>query len=144
MAGTKRVEVFVDSGAWIALVASWDPLHAHASAAYAQRFARAHLITSSDVYDESVTRLRYDGGLEAARLFRRRVGEAKTSGRVEVLWVDQETHNEAWVLLEQNPSVKLSFTDATSAVIAKRRGVRTVFGFDADFRALGFEVLPSN
>ncbi len=58
-----------------------------------------------------------------------------------VLQVDASTRNKAFALWEKYPKVTLSLTDATSAVLARGLSIKTVFGFDADFRAMGFTLL---
>jgi predicted nucleic acid-binding protein len=39
--------------------------------------------------------------------------------------------------------VPLSLTDTTSVAVARKANIRDVFGFDADFRALGFNLQPA-
>lgn|GEM_PF-7115574 len=63
-------------------------------------------------------------------------------GLLRLRWMDPRFEREAWELLERYRNVPLSLTDATSAVVARRAKVREVFGFDSDFRALGFDVQP--
>jgi predicted nucleic acid-binding protein len=136
--------VFVDTGAWIALLEGDDMLHEGARAYYEAHVAsRDRLLTTNYVVDESATRLRYDAGLEAAMLFRRTLDEAMALGRLRTAWIDQRLEREAWNLLERYADVELSLTDATSAVVARRARVSEVFGFDGDFRALGFDVQPA-
>jgi predicted nucleic acid-binding protein len=61
----------VDSGAWIALVKRNDRLHAQARRHYERSYADGvGLLTTNYVVSETVTRLRYDAGLSAAREFR--------------------------------------------------------------------------
>lgn len=137
-----RSAAFVDSGAWIALNLPADPLHERAARALTD-LGPARLVTSSDVFDESITRCRYEGGLRSAERLRRRIRGAVEVGRLEMVWADARIYDEAWTLIEQYADVKLSFTDATSAVIARRMKVDHIFGFDSDFQALGFHVIPN-
>lgn len=67
---------------------------------------------------------------------------AVAEGLLRLRWVDPRIEREAWELLERYRDVPLSLTDATSAAVARRAKVREVFGFDSDFRALGFDVQP--
>ncbi len=136
--------VFVDTGAWVALVNAREKLHSKARDSYASLAAQGRqLATSSDVLDETTTRLRYDVGLKAALAFRDAVESAQKRRLLRVVWVDASVHRQAWSLLERHRDVELSFTDATSVAIARSLKLKTVFGFDGDFRALGFELLPA-
>lgn len=138
-----RPAVFADSGAWVAIVNDKDRHHAAAaSQAAALASSGTRILTSNYVVDETATRLRYDIGLGPALAFRGLLREGIGGGSIRVAWVDARVEDEAWGLLEQRPELKLSFTDATSAVISRRAKVSQVFGFDADFRALGFDLVP--
>jgi uncharacterized protein len=100
------------------------------------------LLTTNYVVDETATRLRYDAGLEAALAFRDALERSVSQRRLRVIWVDRLLEREGWGILERYGDVALSLTDATSAAAAKRAKVQDVFGFDADFRALGFTLRP--
>jgi predicted nucleic acid-binding protein len=134
---------FVDSGAWIALLNASERLHGAALTTYQRLHADGwRLVTSSDVIDESATRLRYDAGLKAALAFRDAVAHAEKARTLRVLPVDAAVQQRAFALWEKHPKLVLSLTDATSMVLARGLSVTTVFGFDSDFRALGFTLLP--
>jgi predicted nucleic acid-binding protein len=135
--------VYVDTGAWIALFSANDEYHLPASETYLRlRHDQMPLLTSSDVIDETATRLRYDYSLKGALAFRAALTLAQRKKILRITWVDEELQNAAWELLESRPQLKLSLTDGTSAVIARRNKTTQVFGFDQDFSALGFELIP--
>lgn len=135
--------VFVDSGAWIALALPRDTHHERAVRAYRDTLRSTRLVTTSDVIAESLTRVRYDGGHDAALRLRRAIDAAVDSGKLTIVWMTEEIHRDAWKVFTTFASLRLSFVDATSAAVAKRRKATTVFGFDADFRAMGFDVIPA-
>lgn len=135
--------IFVDSGAWIALVKRNDRMHLLARQYYETLYTRGTgFITSNYVVDETVTRLRYDVGLEAARDFRSRLIALTGIGRARIVWIDEGMEAEGWRIMEQYADVPLSLTDATSAVVARAVHSTRIFGFDAHFGALGFVVEP--
>jgi uncharacterized protein len=135
--------IFVDSSAWIALINGREQLHERAKSGYAALLAEgARFVTSSDVLDETITRLRYDIGLQASQAFREAVAAAEKSKALRVIFVESVHHLLAWKILLRYPKLKLSFTDATSAALAGHLKVNRVFTFDADFRVLGFHVVP--
>jgi predicted nucleic acid-binding protein len=137
--------VVVDTGAWIALLSRADQ---HAPAA-AERYRTlsaegARLVTTNYIVDETATRLRYGGGLDAALAYRRMLDDSVKARRLRIAWVDESTEREAWRVLEQYRDVTLSLTDATTAVAARRAHIAEIFGFDRDFEALGLLVLPGS
>jgi uncharacterized protein len=133
--------VFVDSGAWIALLKPNDRNHVAAASYY--RNAERRLVTTNYVVDETASRLRYDLGLRAALSFRDLVEAASSGRRLQIAWVDMRLEREGWAIMEHYSDVDLSLTDAISAAAARRRRITEIFGFDADFRALGFDVQPA-
>lgn len=136
--------VLVDTGAWIAAVEPADRLHAAASAFLTEIVRkRVPLVTTNCVISETATRLRYDSGTKTMLAFRTHIDRAVASGRLRVVWIDEAIHDEAWKLLERYADVRLSMTDATSAAVARASKITTVFGFDTDFRTLGFVLQPS-
>lgn len=100
------------------------------------------MLTTNYVVDESATRLRYDSGLHAALAFRSMLQAAGRTGSLRILWVDPRTEAQGWDLLARSADVRLSLTDAISAAVARRSRIGRIFGFDEDFRALGFDLLP--
>lgn len=135
--------VFVDTGAWIALLSRNDHHHERALAYYEELATDGtRLLTTNYIVDETATRLRYDVGLPAALAFRDMLDQSIARRRVRTVWIDAGIQREAWALLERHADVELSLTDATSAVVARRAKAGTVFGFDGDFRALGFDLRP--
>lgn len=135
--------VFVDTGAWIALLNARERLHSRARETYASfSMEGTRFVTSSDVLDETATRLRSDVGLKATLAFRDAVESAQQKRLLRVVWVDMNVHRQAWALLERHRDIELSFTDATSAAVARELKLKKIFGFDGDFRALGFDLTP--
>lgn len=135
--------VFVDTGGWIALLKGDDQMHQRARRYYERRVAeRARFLTTNYVIDETATRLRSDAGLDAALAFRRALDRATAERRLRIAWIDARLERQGWAILERFADVALSLTDATSAVVARRAKAQEVFGFDADFRALGFDLQP--
>lgn len=135
--------VLVDTGAWIALLSRTDDLAVPAQARYRELAANGTLlVTTNYVVDETATRLRYGAGLGAALGFRRLLDDSVGQRRLRIEWIDEKVEREGWQILEQYAAVTLSLTDATTGAVARRNGIDEIFGFDADFEALGLVVIP--
>jgi uncharacterized protein len=127
---------FVDTSAWVTSVNARDK-----ERQAVQGFLRApgvRLLTSSDVFDETVTLLRKRSGPEVAI----QVGEYLRSAEVELMPVDEEDRVAAWELFKSRPDKAYSFTDCTSFVLMRRLGIRDAITLDDDFRQEGFRVKP--
>jgi hypothetical protein len=134
--------IFVDTSAWVPLYDASERYHAEASAFWESlRRDRVPLVSTFDIFDETLTVIRSRAGFAAALQF----GEAFLDSRVLLrLEVDAALRQEAWNLFKQYRDKPLSFTDCTSFAVLRRKGLRHVFSFDEDFRRLGFlvNVLP--
>jgi len=133
--------IYIDAGAWIGLAVRRDAHHPAA-----QRFFEEHLadqfVTSNLVLAEIFTFCRYRRHNREARQIHALMQQTEQQGRLEVVWVTREIHESAWEIYDRYDDQAFSFTDCSSFVIARRENVDFVFGFDADFRIMGFDLRP--
>ena len=90
--------IFVDTGAWYALVDSDDADHKAAAAFLASN--TMPLITTNFIFSETVTLIRYRIGHEAARSFGQKLMESSFVRVVAVTTADEER---AWEYFQQIP-----------------------------------------
>ena len=132
--------IFVDSGAWIALFSRRDQFHTEARAVQdSLRQQRAKLLTTDYIIDETVTRLRYDAGFQAADSFFCTIERAEGTDDLVVATIDRPTFEQAKRLFRQYSSEKLSFTDCTSFVVCQTYGISAAF--DQHFPIMGITLL---
>ena len=140
---TRSGQVFVDTGAWLAIAVKRDQYHKVAADYYRQlSHRRISLITTNYVLQETYTRIRYDDGHNKAIQFHKIITEAIQKGRLRVEWITPSVHEEAWTFFKNYPDHAFSFVDCTSFVVAKEVRAQTVFGFDAFFKIIGFTLEP--
>ncbi|EQD56706.1 protein containing PilT protein [mine drainage metagenome] len=135
--------IFIDSGAWIALLDQRDGFHRRARAFQGElaRGVHGRLVTTDYVLDEAVTYLRQRGPGHLVREFR---GILTASESVQVVWTTPDRFWTAWDTLLSRPDKRWSLTDCLSFVTMQALGIRLAFGFDSDFRQAGFELLPGS
>ena len=131
--------VFVDSGAWIALALSRDPLHAQAREQWEllQR-AGAALHTSVPVVIETFTFLDRNANRDVALAWK---GSIYTPGVAKILACELRDLEHAWEYFRRADLHKLSAVDATSFAIMKRARIRMAYTFDHHFAAVGFRLV---
>jgi len=128
--------VFVDTGAWIALAVTSDPLHERARDRWAElTVTSARLFTSVPVVIETFTYLDRKGSRALAVRWRESLGEVR---RLQVLGCSSEELAEAHRFFDRRDFHKLSLVDATSFVLMKRHKIRRAFAFDVHFGVAGF------
>lgn len=135
--------VYVDTGAWIALVYQRDRAHASVSGHFAKlRADRALLVTSDPAVGETLTRLRYDAGLSAALAFRRILDQAVAQQTLRIRDTGPDLRKRALEIMERYGDLRLSYADCVGAAVAREIKARAVLGLDHDFRILGFVLEP--
>ena len=130
--------VFVDTGAWYALVDRSDPDHPAARGFFeANRFP---LVTTNFIFDETVTLLRRRLGWTVACDFGRQL---RGSAFASVVPVTIEDEDAAWTIFRKFRDKEFSYTDCTSFAVMERLRLRTAFAFDRHFAAMEYQVEPA-
>jgi predicted nucleic acid-binding protein len=130
---------FVDSGAWIALALSRDPLHPRARDQWeVLQGAGARLHTSVPVVIETFTFLDRNANRDVALAWKESIHEPRT---VKILPCDLRDIEESWEYFRRQDLHKLSAVDATSFAIMKHSRIRLAFAFDHHFSVAGFRLV---
>jgi predicted nucleic acid-binding protein len=130
---------FVDSGAWIALALSRDPLHTQARERWdALHKARAKPHTSVPVVIETFTFLERNANRDVALAWKESICKPRT---VTILACELRDLEQSWEYFRRKDLHKLSAVDATSFVIMKRARIRLAFTFDHHFSVAGFRLV---
>jgi hypothetical protein len=131
--------VFVDSGAWIALALSRDPLHPLAREQWERLAgAGAKLHTSVPVVIESFTFLDRNANRDVALAWKESLGKLRS---FRILPCELRDLEQSWTYFRRADLHKLSAVDATSFVIMKRARIRLAFAFDHHFAVVGFRLV---
>jgi predicted nucleic acid-binding protein len=131
--------VFIDSGAWIALALSRDPLHVQAREQWdLLQGAGAKLHTSVPVVIETFTFLDRNANRDVALTWKDAVYR---SGTVRILTCELRDLEQAWAYFRRPDLHKLSAVDATSFAIMKRVRIRLAYSFDHHFAVVGFRLV---
>ena len=131
--------VFVDSGAWIALALSRDPLHARAREQWdLLQAAGARLHTSVPVIIETFTFLDRNANRDVALAWKESVYKP---GTARILPCELRDLQESWDYFRRANLHKLSAVDATSFAIMKRTRIRLAYTFDHHFAVVGFRLV---
>ena len=131
--------VFVDSGAWIALALSRDPLHLPAREQWERLHeAGARLHTSVPVVIETFTFLDRNANRDVALAWKEAVYKP---GTVQILPCELRDLEQSWEYFRRTDLHKLSAVDATSFAIMKRERIRLAYAFDHHFAVVGFRLV---
>ena len=131
--------VFVDTGAWIALALTRDPLHARARDIWERALgAGVTFHTSVPVVLETFTFLDRHATREVALAWKVAL---EAVARLKVLPCTAKDLEQTWSYFDRADLHKLSAVDALSFVLMAQRRIRLVFAFDAHFATAGFRML---
>ncbi len=138
------MRVFIDTGGFIARYHSKDEHHNDAMD-YLRKIESGEadvrkLYTSDYVIDETITTIfTRTASFELAK----KCGDAIISSKaVERLLVDEETFRQAWAFFKARGDIGLSFTDATSMVLVRKKGIDAILAFDNHFAKMGLLMVP--
>jgi len=135
----KNDLVFVDTGAWIALALTRDPLHERARAAWEELLDKgARLATSVPVVIETFTFLDRNATRDVALAWKSSLADLPHFRLLECGSRDLER---AWAYFAKPELHKLSAVDATSFVLMAREKIRRAFAFDHHFASVGFRLV---
>jgi predicted nucleic acid-binding protein len=130
---------FVDTGAWIALALSLDPLHPQAKELWdLLQGAGARPHTSVPVVIETFNFLDRNANRDVALAWRESIYKPRT---VKILACELRDLEQAWSYFLRQDLHKLSAVDATSFAIMKRSHIRLAFAFDRHFSVAGFRLV---
>lgn len=133
--------VFLDTGYLLALERRTDQNHPAALEHWRslRQDSRLHLVSTTYVFDETVTYLN-SRGLHASAV---KVGRRLlASPSVELVHVGEDLFREAFDLLERRPDKRYSLTDCVSFVVMRERGISAALAFDRHFEQEGFAREP--
>lgn len=134
-------DIFVDTGAWLALTDRQDNLHAAAKSAFVALLQESRrLVTTNLVIAETYTLLRRRIGHTTAMQF---LTSTRTSPRVEIVFSVPRLESEAARILRQYADQQFSYVDAVSFALMRERAMEQAFAFDHHFLICGFVTLPS-
>jgi predicted nucleic acid-binding protein len=131
--------VFVDSGAWIALALSRDPLYQTAVEQWGLlQKSHVKLHTSVPVIIETFTFLDRNANRDVALIWKESIYRP---GMVRILPCELRDLEMSWDYFRRAELHKLSAVDATSFAIMKRTRIRWAYTFDHHFAAAGFKLV---
>jgi predicted nucleic acid-binding protein len=136
-------QIFVDTGAWDALVDSGDLNHELALLFQGEISGRYKLVATNYVLDELYTLLLMNVGYRRTVEFKQQLDALVEEKVLQVIWVTPEIATEAWRIFEQfNKDKEWSFTDCVSYAVMKQLEIDEAFAFDHHFEQMGLVRRP--
>jgi predicted nucleic acid-binding protein len=131
--------VFVDTGAWIALALTRDPLHPRASETWKALLGTgAKFRTSMSIVVETFAFLDRNTTRQVALAWK---DSLEVVDRLRVLPSTSEDLEKAWKYFERPDLHELSAVDALSFVLMTQQKIRVAFAFDSHFATAGFRMV---
>ena len=130
------MNVFIDTGAVLAIADKSDMSHALVTSIYQQVIEqRAILYTSNYIIDETITLIRARVGHKAATSFINGFAASK----IKVLWVTRSDEDAAKEIFIKYKDKDFSFTDWFSFSLIDRYLIDTILSLDAHFNQYGYK-----
>ncbi len=134
-------ELFVDTGAWLAILDPRDKYHQVAVTFYQEALARyPRLLLTNLVTAETYISVLRNAGCHQALSF---LNIIEQSPSVQCIWSDQALEVQARDILRRYDDQDFSYTDAVSFALMQQRELTEAFAFDRHFSVVGFVQLPA-
>jgi predicted nucleic acid-binding protein len=134
-------EVFIDAGAWIAVINQRDEFHVAAAAVYARLLREKRpLLTTNLVIAEAHAMLRRHTGYQPAIGL---LDSIRQSSRLTKVYADATLEAEADKILRRYADQDFSLTDAVSFAVMQQLGITEAFAFDSHFVTAGFVIVSA-
>lgn len=134
-------EIFVDTGAWVALADTRDNFHEAAGQAYPLVLRQwRQLITTNLVIAETYNLIRRRLGHAAGIQF---LESLQKSPRLVKVYSNNVFETQAETILRRYADQDFSLTDAVSFAVMQDRKISEAFAFDYHFALIGFSLFPA-
>ena len=135
-----RENVFIDTGAWVALADRDDDCHRQAASVYPSLLKSCKaLVTSNLVVAEAYVLLLHALGHTEAVSFLEKI---HASPRILKIYSNEEIESNAKDILMKYTDQDFCYTDAVSFSIMRMQRIEKVFCFDKHFLTAGFVRIP--
>ncbi len=133
-------EIFVDAGAWFAILEPSDNNHLAAADVLPRLLTESRrLVTTNLVIAEAYALIRRRSGYaQALKLLE----QTRNSPRLERIISTPELETQAEAILRRYADQDFSYADGVSFALMKARGIRQAFAFDKHFAVMGFQLVP--
>ncbi len=132
--------IFLDTSGIIAVLSAKDKNHNAALRFWNGLLEQSLTMYMTDyVFDEAYTALRNWFDHKLAVSFGDLVLKSKA---VNLIHIDEDLFNAAWVIAQKHSDKSYSFTDCTSFALMERLGLDSAFTFDRHFAQYGFTAKP--
>jgi predicted nucleic acid-binding protein len=133
-------KIYVDSSAFYALLDRADPYHKEASSLWVALMDNNFtLVTSNYIVSETMNLLQNKIGFEAARVWYKDILSV-----LDVLWIDEGIHQQAYELWLSLGRIPLSHVDCTSFVTMHQHQIERAFCFKRAFKTHGFNLISND
>ncbi len=134
-------ELFVDTGAWLAILDPRDKYHQVAVTFYQKALTRyPRLLLTNLVAAETYISVLRNAGHHKALSF---LDIIEQSPSVQCIWSDEEIETRARDILRRYNDQDFSYVDAASFALMQQRKLAEAFTFDHHFAIAGFVQLPA-
>ncbi len=130
--------IFVDSDAFIGIIAPQDAHHVTANAVF-DLLAKTEekLVTSWETIDEVSTKLSMYFGKDCADMLFALLSKAN----ITIVYVDQALSRTTVEIFKKQTSKNVSLTDCANIAICRSMRITTVFSFDPHYKKNGLKLL---
>lgn len=135
-------EIFLDCGAWVALIEVRDAYHTAATDFYNRGLKQwSGWVTTNLMIAEAYILIRRRASHTLALQF---LTTMRATPNLIIVYSTAELEIQAEAILRRYADHDFSYTDAVSFAVMRQRGITEAFSFDHHFLTAGFVLLPAS
>ena len=136
-------QVYVDSGALVALLRPHDRAHRRMLAHFRELLEQRDVLVTTDIaISETATQLRRDPGLRRVTAFHDALARSVRGGGIRVIGTDEILRQRAFAVMAAHPDIALTYGDCVAAALAGNKRVAAIVALSPALRQLGYAVEP--
>lgn len=140
---TVAQKIFIDDSGWFAIIDQKAPNHN----LFVEQFQSAlkgetGFFTSNISIGNAISRIRKELSIELSIKYNEIVEEAHMGNHLRILWIGRRTQKEAVRFMRKYPNLSLHLYDFAHAVLMEKRRINTIISDRAEFKKLGYAILP--
>ncbi len=129
--------IFIDSDAFIGILAIQDTHHAKANVLFDRlNEAQEKLATSWETIDEVATKVSMYFGKDCADLLFELIAKAN----IMIVYIDEALSQKAVDIFKKQTSKNVSLTDCANIAICRSMRITSIFSFDSHYRKNGLKI----
>jgi predicted nucleic acid-binding protein len=136
-------KMFVDETAWYAIIDDKASNHHQITEKFNSALKEGtKFFTSNIATGNTISRIKLNLNTELSLRVNEILEDSHLGNYLRIMWIGRRTQKEAIRLMRKHAQISLQLYDFAHVVLMERRGINTILSQHAEFKKMGYRVLP--